>query len=459
MSKLTAQAQNVLDAFGKYPGVTAEHLRNLTTAINGSPVVVDEMNRLVDAGHLKAIAPMVGVTLHASGIYDDQRHADTIRLTLTTLEPDEKTQRFSPHDAMFVMGHELEHGLNYDDRANAYTALDQDVTQKLREPAPRNYTDVVATFIDERRQDEAEGQLAGWNAVVSALHEKRETGGKPMTLERIFDADPLRMQDFIQKSDVKPYTYSLKPNLTIENDFTIAPSPSNVETIGKNFFDKSAQDTALGRDGQSDYANYYGAYAIGRIAQLQNFYDRNVPESTPRIILDMSRLRLSPSLLEKNGIDMGSAQADLMFLDSSHGQSVLRVIGTTGRAPTLVPETADQLLRTMTPAIDPLHEDLRQRLPPETSADRLAQITLAARAVGIKAGQVGETQLQAEAVFVTSNHFGNFAKVDLTTPPPAAQQSLQQLDKLNQQEMQQQAQQHAQRQIAAQSPQPTGPVM
>ena len=460
---LSSRAQDILQAFGQQPDVTPTHLRNLTAAIESSPVLVDQMNTLVAAGHLKTIAPMKEAHPHADGVYDDQGKADTIRLPLAKLKP--VNRPFDCQDVTFVVAHEFEHGLNYKERHDAYANFDNAVLGTTRDRSPRDYTPAVADFLAERRRDEAEGQIAGWNAVVSALDKKHEQDGKPLTLEEIYKSDKYRMKDFIDVGRGNPVSYSLKPNLTLnkKQNFTLHSSDANVEAVSKNFVDKSGEQAALGPLGKSDYANYYGAYALGRIAQLEREYNPiEQHDNVPHITLNLSKLHLSTQRMEQNGVDLGTNQYELLINDSSRHPPMIDAIRHIGATATEIREPRQREVASSavpSPATGaqsalenaPLYAELKQRLPPETSHDRLAQINVAARIGGVGQGQLQDVIVRDDAVFVSGKIPFGHARIDLTTPPPPAHESAQQWGIYHQQQAQQMTQFHTQQtQINAQ---------
>lgn len=107
-----------------------------------------------------------------------------------------------------------------------------------------------------------------------------------------------------------------------------------------------------------------------------------------------------------------------------------------------------------------LYTELKQALPAEASEDRLAQITVAAKMGGVKAGQLDGIHIdeQSMQVFVSGKVPGNRCCVDLATPPPAVQETLQRSEAFDQQQAQQLAQFQAQQQnINAQAQ--SGPSM
>lgn len=100
-----------------------------------------------------------------------------------------------------------------------------------------------------------------------------------------------------------------------------------------------------------------------------------------------------------------------------------------------------------------LYAELKQRLPQETSEDRLAQITLAAKMGGVKAGQVGSLHVVENPLrmIVSGKIPGDRAQVDLAAPPPSMHETLQHSETYDQRRMQQVAQWQAQDQQLNQS--------
>ena len=106
-----------------------------------------------------------------------------------------------------------------------------------------------------------------------------------------------------------------------------------------------------------------------------------------------------------------------------------------------------------------LYAELKQRLPQETSEDRLAQITVAAKMGGVKPGQVDRIHIDDSLhLFVSGNRPGDRAGVDLAAQLPTLQETMQRSQAFDQQQAQQLGQFQAQQQhINAQVP--SGPGM
>ncbi|WP_369935053.1 XVIPCD domain-containing protein [Xanthomonas tesorieronis] len=308
---LSPQAQAVVGHFANQPGVTPDQARNLSSIINASPVLVDQINSAVAHGQLTQIVPLTN--RNAGGEYDPQHKA--MRLPLAQLGNPVPGHASNAGEITFVLGHELRHGFNAAETGRALAAFGVAVDNVAQGPSPRDYTRPLVNLLAQNRRDEAGAQIAGWNAVVSKV---RTTNSNP-TLEDIYNEQPGRMGDFIDRSGARPHhAYALKRNLSVNADMTMDQSPANLEGMGHNFFDKAPVVTRLGARGNSDYVNYYAAKPISYIAQVERARHPQIPgNSTPQIALNLSRLHLRESLLEENGLNLGGNGQQMPYLDSS----------------------------------------------------------------------------------------------------------------------------------------------
>jgi len=102
------------------------------------------------------------------------------------------------------------------------------------------------------------------------------------------------------------------------------------------------------------------------------------------------------------------------------------------------PVAAGLAARDIAPA---LYDELKQHLPAHLPEDRLAQITLAAKEGGIKAGQIRTVLVEQDTVYVAGRVPGMLGQVDLSRPAPPLHDSLQRSAALDQQQHGQAAQQ------------------
>lgn len=161
------------------------------------------------------------------GAFTTQR---MVKIKQTLLENPDKH-----YYAIFAAGHELRHAL---DRVYDYFSgpfLDS-MIDKSKQPEPRDYTAEVVALIRYERNSEARAELAGFNAVVSALWEQHHR--KP-TWEEIYKAAPNYMKNFIFiDGDRFKITYAPNPSLAFDKDgYLSLDNTRNLEVIGAHFFD------------------------------------------------------------------------------------------------------------------------------------------------------------------------------------------------------------------------------
>lgn len=316
---LSHQAQAVVDAFGQQPGVTAEQLRNLKATIAASPALAHELNDAVAHGHLTKIVPLTNP--HAGGEYNAGAHE--MRLPLSMLITPTHGH-FNAGEPTFVLGHELQHGLNAATTAQAQSNFTNALKVIAQSPAPtHNYTAPIGQLISANRRDEAGAEISGWNAVVSAARQDATHHHRlAPTLADIYARNPGRMADFIDvdRSHFPP-TYAAKPNLTLNADLSMSTTAHNVEGMGKNYFDRGS---GLGHNGNSNYNNYYGAWAVGVAANYERSYNPpqpahggHVATPTSQMNVDLGRLHLSPRIMAENGINLGSHTQPMPYVDNS----------------------------------------------------------------------------------------------------------------------------------------------
>ncbi len=312
---LTKEAQDVVDAFGHQPGVTNDQLNNLKKAINGSPALTQEVNDAVKQGHLQHIVPLNNP--HAGGEYNADAHE--MRLPLSQLN-NPAHGKFDTGEMTFVLGHELQHGFNAATVANAYTTFDTELNNVAKSPGrDHDYTPPIDHLVSANRRDEAGAEISGWNAIVSAAQKDAADHHKAApTLKDIYNRQPFRMDDFIDvdRSHTPP-TYSMKPNLEVDAKMHMDATPKNLEGMGKNYFDHP--NSGLGHNGNSSYANYYGAYAIGRAVDVERSNNPPQPGVAPAhdMSINMAQLHFSPRIVAENGLNLGANTSPMPYLDTS----------------------------------------------------------------------------------------------------------------------------------------------
>jgi hypothetical protein len=230
------------------------------------------------------------------------------------------------------MGHEMQHGFNHAMTAQAYATFDRDV--RTTAASTHDYTNAISNLIASNRRDEASAEIAGWNALAGMV----KTQNPDASFRDIYRASP-RAYDFIQRGADQTRPFEPLQNLVFEPDLTLMATSENIEAMGKNYFDKTGNLARLGHHGQSDYANYYGAYAVGVASQRDA---ANSHAGAPvRMTINMDQLKLSERLMEENGIHLGpGSPGPQPYWDSSTTPASLHHFDHTHTSHTYIPIAA-----------------------------------------------------------------------------------------------------------------------
>lgn len=447
MSNLSREALQILRDFDeKYEQVTPEMVSTLKECIESSPVLVEQMNRAVTERRIKKLV-LLEEDFTAGAAYDGDTSLKAIKMPLAKLCPSDKNKESSSRDMVFVLGHEIQHSFNYEERQREVQKAVKEMRDIAKDTDPINcYDHPVERWQSAARKDEASATLSGWNAAVSQLRES----GAEVSLASMLKNYPGRASDFVDEDPVTKQV-TPKPGLDFNPDLSISLTPGNVAAMGKYYYDNP--NKTVGFAG-STYPNYTGATAMGMAAYIDRRYVPKGQDS--KFVIDLQRHKMQEDKLEMNGIDLrlniakaprqpyyqtGSDQVPAGYLDQTRDARV-----SAQQVHQYVPvalETDPSLKTGLARPDHPdhvLYTELKQRLPPETSEDRMAQITLAARQGGVRAGQVDQIVVQDEAVFVTGKAPGDWAKVNLAEPPISQQDAMWQMDNLDQQKSQQVAQ-------------------
>jgi len=330
MTDLSPESRGVLDRFGQQPSVTPSHVAMLYSVVNGSPALEDQFNAAVAAGHLREFSLLPADT-HAGGTYSGSDK--TINLPVRLLAPRVGSEAYGAAELTFVLGHEIQHGFNHEATSAAYSKFNEDV--RVAANGNHDHTEAVSDLISANRRDEASAQLSGWNALVGMVRSANPNA----TLRDVYDAN-LRSRDFLTVNDATGDPV-VRPQLALSPDMTLRASDANLEGMGQLYFDKQPHQSALGHHGNSDYANYYGAYAVGVAARAEAA--NATPDAPVPMRLDMRRLGLQESLMEQNGIWLGpGSPAPQPYMDTSNTPPSLHHFDHTHSTNTHIPIAAQE---------------------------------------------------------------------------------------------------------------------
>ena len=296
-------------------------LDNLQNTINGSPFLAEQVKKAAttrDPGAnprsmLLEGFEFVPANMHAGGSYNGGTHSMNIpALNLQALSPTNPAGRFNPDDLTFVIGHEIQHGLNHPAKAQASGVFAQQVGQVVNSaPVVHDYTSAVSAYIQAGRDDEARAEIAGWNALLSrqqqinpntTLHDMRMLPSS---------AAQSRTQDFVEAGPASGTTVA-KSGLSFNADNTLSASSANVAAMGQYYFNRPDPATAqpgqhavhIGESGKTDYTNYYGTGAIETIIQAERQHAQQHPGVAHKLTIDMASIGLKENLMEQEGIEI-----------------------------------------------------------------------------------------------------------------------------------------------------------
>ncbi len=301
-NRLTEESLAVLEDFRKQPNVEDEHYQTIISVINASPLLVERFNLAVANKHLTGLKPQDPNTNAGGGFHPDTQE---ISLPLDSLTADS-----DKNSMIFVLAHEVQHSFNHKESRDATEQFLQDIQTQAKQQGVRDYTDEIQALIMANRKDEASAEIAGFNAIVSAI----KTNQASFNLGDLYDATEY-MEDFIALSENNLQDmYTLKSGLILNKDMMLSETaedlPKNLEAMGKHYFDKDKNETRLGHceptgctpDDFSDYTNYYATWMIGNVIAAERHYN---PGSTEPLVLDIQKLKLNEQMLEENGLYVG----------------------------------------------------------------------------------------------------------------------------------------------------------
>ncbi|WP_373741117.1 hypothetical protein [Neisseria sp.] len=300
---LSPASLQMLDDFRKQPDVLPEHYQNLMDALTASPFLTKQFNTAVAEGRVagfKALDPSVS----AGGNFDPV--TKKISLPLGNLTNSAFQVKENKYDMVFVLAHEIQHGLNDPEQQKATHEFFQAIDRKARQPAVRDYTEEIQSLLASFRRDEASAEIAGFNALVSAANPTNNPANIP-SWAQLYGMAWQRMEDFIAEEPTSEGDfYSLK-GIVPNADMTLSEE-KNLDVMGRNYFDKGREEVQLANycpptgcqlNDYVDYYNHYGSWIVGQVITAER---RHNPNSKEPLVLDMVKSRLTEEMLEENGL-------------------------------------------------------------------------------------------------------------------------------------------------------------
>lgn len=330
MPTLSADTERLLTEFAGEPDVTTDQVANLRKAIANSPALATQVDAAIAAGHLQHFE-LLPADSNVGGEYDGGTKA--IRLPASSLSTPAAPDRHNAAELTFIMGHEIQHGFNDAATERAYKQFESDIADVAARDSTHDYTQAIGSMLAANRRDEASANIEGWNALVGMV----KTANPDATLEDVYEAST-RAKEFVRVQPGPPMTYAAHPDLTLNADLSMTATAANIEGMGKHYYDEGVS-SGLGPNGNSDYQNFYGAYAIGRACEEEA---RNpAPDGISRMSVNMAQLGLQESLLEQNGLSLGEGSLPRQpYFDTSTSPSTLHYFDHTEGTYAHIPITA-----------------------------------------------------------------------------------------------------------------------
>lgn len=317
--------------------VSQDMLDNLQNTINESPVLAEQVKKAATTRDPTATPramllenyDFLPANMVAGGTYSGRTHSMNLPvLNLQAQTPANPQGRFNADDLTFVIGHEIQHGFNHPEKAQARTAFAQQVGQiAASAPVVHDYTAAVRTYIQAGRDDEAKAEIAGWNALLS----RRQQADPAFSLDDMRKNTRARgrAEDFVVWDAALSATVP-RPGLTFNPDNTLSQSPANIAAMGEHYFNRpdasapqALRPVHLGESGKVDYPNYYGTGAIETIIQAERQHAQQHPGVVHKLTINMAGIGLKEHLMEQEGINIQIDKATPQpYYDSSQTPAV-----------------------------------------------------------------------------------------------------------------------------------------
>jgi hypothetical protein len=278
---------------------------NLRDLLDKSPDLKARILDSIDKGHLQKFDPLPAGA-NAGGTYNSGNK--TIELPMDYMKRS-NTDKAAAAELIFVMGHEIQHSFNSTASDKAVDGFKKQVDAIAKGASPHDYTAAVKGFIDNFRKDEAGAHIGGFNAIASQVLKENPKA----TLKDFYNANPGRMEDFIDRSGTAPkFTYAMKPGLVLDKDQHLPATDKHVAAMGKYYFDQPPSSAHLGTKGNQDYPNYYGEWALNQIQRTEKREQDAALKADPKHVAPEIKINLKDIGLDKSLIDTG-----LRYTDSS----------------------------------------------------------------------------------------------------------------------------------------------
>ena len=358
MSERDPELEKLINEFAAKKSLPPGAVRNLEEAIDTSGYLSSRLSDSIQSGRLKHLA--ISENTSEGGHFDDETGSLAIsRSAFKPQKPDESRDVIVDR-IVSIMGHEVGHGGQAEWRDLELKQFRNSVQTSVwtERDAPNTFMDLtqpVARYLDFTRKDEAMAEISGWNALADRVRGDRTS----VPMEEMLERQYVSTHCVTLGSDQK-YRLAEGIKLSPDGDILIGKpmqQSANLEAVASCHYDMPAEQARLGKHGDANYRNYYGAYAMDVVAATVNSAERELGRDADDIRLDMAALKLSSTKLERVGMDLDGK--DLLFTDTSNGKLRGVSLHSTGAGTGNRPDTLDdvELSQRTTPSTPPVMSD------------------------------------------------------------------------------------------------------
>ena len=299
--------------FGSSFGVDAEPLRNLWGVLRASPALAHEITDAVARGRLRRIA--LPDDTRPEGWYSVAER--TVHLPLEALSTSPSRARMT-----YLLGRLVQHSQHVEfSVASRRLFKDEAASIASSSSQEHDYTEVVADRVAFLRRFEARADIAGWNALASAILKKAALEYRAAPgLHDMVDALPDEMDRYIDENRRWTWpVHKLKKGLHVDDKLFMHGTTDNVEAMARHGFDRCWRSPNRGGSNRDDRLAADVIGTVGRVELAHRSLRDDEVLHDARI--DMATLGLDPRAVEQYGIDLGDANCHLSlpYLDKSAG--------------------------------------------------------------------------------------------------------------------------------------------
>lgn len=320
------QAIEIIQKFGMQQNITNAGYRNFIDVMSESPFLVEKFNQSVQEGRIRNLL-FLESGASEGGHYDSGTQTLRIPSVSVVYDPSNSDQMPFKYALMFVMGHEIQHSFNREIQNYARSRYMDEIRKEVKKPdGERNFTAPMADYMAVYRRDEADVQIAGYNAVLSAMRQSN-----PNLKLKDLAYTTKRMADFLIRDYSKRLVKFHGDYQYDSETFVIQPTDKNLEAAAHHYFDRNSK---LGCQRNSNYVNHYVRSMLEIAIDADLTEKARNPSHKAPFALDMqgfkvpridnpnefTNIPLNEYLIESNGLRIKSDKP-VPYIDTSTGNT------------------------------------------------------------------------------------------------------------------------------------------